>query len=111
MTAAFWKGLGERALKTFCQALIAAIGTGAVGLLDVDWRSALSVSAMAALVSVLTSLASPSFTAGAPATVEVESDGVVIPDTVPTGDGDVTSEDAGGQPVTEPKHAEGVAAS
>lgn len=57
-TAAFWKATAERAIKTFAQGLLAAIGTGATGLLDVAWASALSFAGLAALISVLTSLAS-----------------------------------------------------
>lgn len=55
----FAKDLLERAVKTFAQALIAF--WGADGVLDVvsaDWGEALSVAAGAALLSVLTSLAS-----------------------------------------------------
>ncbi|KAB1647460.1 holin [Pseudoclavibacter sp. CFCC 14310] len=64
LTLAFWKGLGERAIKTFAQALVAVIGTGALGILDVDWLSALSVAGLATLVSVLTSVGNADFTAG-----------------------------------------------
>lgn len=64
LTLAFWKGLGERAIKTFAQALVAVIGTGALGILDVDWLSALSVAALATLMSVLTSVGNADFTAG-----------------------------------------------
>ncbi|WP_049217218.1 holin [Alloscardovia omnicolens] len=48
----------ERAIKTAAQAAIGVLGTGAVGLLTVDWVNVLSVTAMAALISVLTSIAS-----------------------------------------------------
>ncbi len=47
---------GIRALKTFAQALIACIGTG-VALLEVNWGYALSVALVAAILSILTSLA------------------------------------------------------
>lgn len=52
---------GIRAIKTFAQALIAVIGTGALGILEVDWAQALSVSLMAAVLSILTSIASMPF--------------------------------------------------
>jgi hypothetical protein len=58
------KALGERAVKTFCQALIAALGAGATDLLSVGWRQALSVAGMAAVLSVLTSVASAGFGSG-----------------------------------------------
>lgn len=45
-----------RAIRTFAQALIAGIGTGAA-LLEVNWSYALSVAAVAAILSLLTSLA------------------------------------------------------
>ncbi len=46
----------ERALKTCAQVAIASIGVGAVGLLDVDWLTVVSVSALAGLMSLLTSV-------------------------------------------------------
>ena len=66
-TPAFWRGAAERAIKTFCQSLLAVLATGAVGILDVDWVGALSAAALATLVSLLTSISQPDFTAGAPA--------------------------------------------
>ena len=69
-TKAFWLGAGERVLKTFCQALLAIIGTGAIGVLDVDWAGAISVALMAAFVSLLTSIGNASFTAGTPSTAD-----------------------------------------
>ena len=65
-TPEFWRGASERAIKTFCQSLLAVLATGAVGILDVDWAGALSAAALATLVSLLTSLSQPDFTAGAP---------------------------------------------
>lgn len=45
-----------RAIRTFAQTAIATIGTAAV-LGDVDWKIVLSASALAALLSILTSIA------------------------------------------------------
>ena len=56
MSKNWWKAAGIRAVKTFAQALIAGIGTGAA-LLEVNWSYALSVAAVAAILSLLTSLA------------------------------------------------------
>lgn len=67
MTPEFWRGTSERAIKTFCQSLLAVLATGAVGILDVDWAGALSAAALATLVSLLTSISQPDFTAGVPA--------------------------------------------
>ena len=48
----------ERAVKTAAQVAVALIGTGLVGIIDVDWQNVASVSAVAAVVSLLTSIAS-----------------------------------------------------
>lgn len=48
----------ERAVKTFAQTLVSLLGAGAVDILHINWGQRLSVSAGAALVSVLTSIAS-----------------------------------------------------
>lgn len=57
-TKLFLKDTAERAVKTFAQSLAAVLTAGATGVLDVDWTNALSVSLLATLVSVLTSLGS-----------------------------------------------------
>lgn len=46
-----------RAIRTAAQAAIGVMGTGLVGILDVDWIAVLSVAGMGAVLSVLTSLA------------------------------------------------------
>lgn len=58
MTQDFWLGVLERGVKTFAQAMIAAIGTTAA-LNQVEWRVVLLTAGLAALLSVLTSLATP----------------------------------------------------
>ena len=52
----FLKDTAERAVKTFAQSMVAVMTAGATGVLDVDWVNALSVSLLATLVSVLTSI-------------------------------------------------------
>ena len=54
----FWLDAVERMVKTVCEVALALIGTGMVGIMDVDWLNLLSVCVMAALVSVLSSVAS-----------------------------------------------------
>jgi zinc transporter ZupT len=51
------KAAGVRALKTGAQTLASLIGTGAVGILSLDWPQMLSVTATAMVLSVLTSVA------------------------------------------------------
>ena len=56
MTKEFWKAAGIRALRTFCQTAVAAIGTSAV-ISQVDWLTVGSTSLLAGILSVLTSIA------------------------------------------------------
>jgi hypothetical protein len=57
-SASFWKQSAERALKSFAQGLLAALGSGATGLLNVGWQQAFSFAALTAVLSVLTSIVS-----------------------------------------------------
>ena len=52
----WWAAAGIRALKTFSQTAVAAIGTTAL-LSEVDWVVVGSASALAGILSLLTSLA------------------------------------------------------
>lgn len=51
------KAAAVRAVKTGAQTLASLIGTGAVGILELDWPQMLSVTATAMVLSVLTSVA------------------------------------------------------
>ena len=51
------KSASIRALKTFAQTFVATIGTGAAVLGDVNWLMVLSSAALAAILSLATSLA------------------------------------------------------
>lgn len=55
-TKTWFKAAGVRAIKTFAQAMVAAIGTSAA-LGEVNWAVAASTAALAAIISVLTSVA------------------------------------------------------
>ena len=51
------KAAGVRALKTMAQTAVALIGTGTIGIADVDWKLVASASVVAGVVSLLTSVA------------------------------------------------------
>ena len=56
MNAKWWKVAGIRALKTVCQTAVATIGTSAI-LSEVNWIAVASASALAGILSLLTSVA------------------------------------------------------
>ena len=51
----WWAAAGVRAIKTVAQTAIATIGTAAI-MSQVDWKIVLSASALAGILSLLTSL-------------------------------------------------------
>lgn len=55
MTKAWWKAALVRAVKTVAQTAVATIGTTAV-ISQVDWMVVLSASALAGILSMLTSI-------------------------------------------------------
>ena len=57
-TRAFWKDSAERSIKTFAQTAVSFLVIGTTGVLEVDWEQIVSVSGVAALASILTSIAS-----------------------------------------------------
>ncbi|MFS8477474.1 MAG: holin [Micromonosporaceae bacterium] len=61
LSGSFWAQTAERAVKTFAQAAIALLTGDGLGLLTVDWKHVASVAGLAAVVSVLTSVASGPF--------------------------------------------------
>lgn len=73
----FWKQVLERAIKTFAQGGAALLVGDGIGVLEADWGKALSVAALAAVLSVLTSIVS------APVGPDKESPSLV--DTPPPG--------------------------
>ena len=63
----------ERAIKTFAQSAAALLVAAGTGLLDADWVQIASVSGMAAVVSVLTSVGTGAVTDGSPSVGNVET--------------------------------------
>lgn len=57
MMKTWTKAAGIRAIKTAAQTAVGMLTGSMVGVLEVDWVAVASVSAMAAIVSVLTSIA------------------------------------------------------
>lgn len=56
--AKLWlKAAGIRAVKTMAQSALAVIGTGTIGLMQVDWVNLVSITLMAGVCSLLTSVA------------------------------------------------------
>lgn len=55
MNKDFWKATLIRAIKTICQTAVATIGTTAM-IEDVNWALVLSASALAGILSILTSI-------------------------------------------------------
>ncbi len=57
-TVKFWKGVGERSVKTFAQTMVAAMGVTSTGVVGgLDWQEMGAIALAAAVASVLTSLA------------------------------------------------------
>ncbi len=55
-TATFWKSTVERSVRTAAQVLLGFLVVGETGVLDVDWEQALSVTGVAVIASILTSV-------------------------------------------------------
>ena len=53
----WFKAAGIRAIRTFAEAMLAYIGTGAIVLGDVNWIAALSAGAFGAVTAMLLALA------------------------------------------------------
>lgn len=72
-TRAFWSATGERAVKTFAQnaAAVLIVG-GATGFLDADWKGVGSAALLAAILSILTSVAGNVATGTGPSFVSSE---------------------------------------
>ena len=82
-TKAFWKGAGERAIKSFGQGVLAGLSLVIVnGIGDirvVDFAGVISVGGFMALYSLMTSIANPTFVAGIPVPEAVVLPVVTVP--------------------------------
>ncbi|GGJ82119.1 hypothetical protein GCM10011583_12110 [Streptomyces camponoticapitis] len=63
-TKAFWKSTSERAVRTGAQVLAATLGLETLGVINADWGDGLSLAAGAALLAVLTGVATSGGTEG-----------------------------------------------
>lgn len=99
----FWVSTFERAVKTAAQSAVGILTVGATSLLDIDWVGVASAAGLAAIVSVLTSIAGSQVgTAGDPSLVkplEVGDEASTIRDA----DRVDPDELADGDPVDEPE--------
>lgn len=57
-TKDFWLQTLERAIKTFCQTVLGAVGVTAVAIQEIPWTVVLATAATTTVLSVLTSIAS-----------------------------------------------------
>lgn len=57
MKTTWFKAAGVRAVKTMAQSALAVLGSGMIGVLDVDWLNLISITIMAGVCSILTSIA------------------------------------------------------
>ncbi|MGD6761342.1 holin [Streptomyces sp. BH097] len=58
-TLPFWKATGERAVRTGAQVLVGSLGLDQLGLIHARWSEGLALAGGAALLAVLTAVATP----------------------------------------------------
>lgn len=56
MNKEFWQAAGIRAIRTFAEGMLGALGSNIVGITQMDWIGAASIGASAAVVSILFAL-------------------------------------------------------
>lgn len=76
----FWAAAAERAVKTLAQTLAALLVADGTDVLNTAWSSRLSVALMAAIVSLLTSVASDAATSSGPSLTDAEVLPAAAPD-------------------------------
>lgn len=57
MNKIWFKAAGVRAVKTMAQSALAVLGSGMIGVMEVDWANLISICLMAGVCSLLTSVA------------------------------------------------------
>lgn len=72
-TRNFWRATAERGIRTLAQSAAALLVGNGLGLLTVDWVAVGSVSGLAAVVSVLTSIGVGAATDGTPSATHAET--------------------------------------
>ncbi|HET6636440.1 MAG TPA: holin, partial [Streptomyces sp.] len=74
-SGAFWTATGERIVRTFAQTELGLLSGDGLGVLDVDWAQCLSVGGLAALLALLTAVATSGGTHGPGLTETVKPSG------------------------------------
>mgnify|MGYP002623186529 CR=1 FL=1 len=64
LTLAFWKATAERAVRTFAQVLVGSLGLDTLGIIHANWSEGLALGAGAAVLAVLTAIATSGGTEG-----------------------------------------------
>lgn len=75
-TKAFWRAAAERATKSAAYSASATLIASGAGIIDAAWLDCLSVSGMAAVLSLLGSIASDAATGDGPSLTNAE----ILPD-------------------------------
>ncbi|MBQ0827722.1 holin [Streptomyces tagetis] len=57
LTKAFWTATAERSVRTFAQVLVGSLGLDTLGVINAAWGEGLALGAGAAVLSVLTAVA------------------------------------------------------
>jgi hypothetical protein len=83
-TRTFWAQSAERAIKTFAQAALAVLTVGGLNLMTVHWGSVAATAGLAALISVLTSIASSGVGGNSPSLVRTTAQPGPAPETAAT---------------------------
>ncbi|MFD5266763.1 holin [Streptomyces sp. NPDC058335] len=73
LTKAFWKATAERSVRTFAQVLVGSLGLDTLGIIHANWSEGLALGGGAAVLTVLTAVATSGGTEGPGVTETVRS--------------------------------------